>query len=106
VQAGDETLARGGAAQHDHLAGEQGTPRLDVGHRAALEPCALEDDGLLRQPIERRALAHAHGDVDGTMAAALGGAVDLLGRLGRRHGRPAGADLDGHLERIAVGHPT
>ena len=27
--------------------------RLDVGHGAALQPRALEDDGLLRQPVER-----------------------------------------------------
>ena len=61
-------------------------PGVDVGHGAALQPRALEHDGLLRQPVERRALAHAHGDIDGAMAAALGGAVDLLRRLGRRHG--------------------
>src|ERR1700737_1628501 len=105
-QARDEAFARSGAAQHDHLAGQQGAVGLDVGHGAALEPCALEDDGLLRQPVERGALAHAHGDIDGAMAAALGGAVDLLRRLGRRHRCRAGADLDRHFERIAVGHPA
>ena len=45
-----------------------------------------------------------HGDVDGAMAAARGGAIDLLGRLGGRDGGRTGADLDGHVERIAVGH--
>src|SRR3984957_341320 len=105
-QARDESLARGGAAQHHHLAGQQGAAGLDLGHGAALEPCALEDDGLLRQPVEGGVLAHAHGDVDGAMAAAPGGAVDLLGRLGGRDGGRLWANFDRHFQRIAVGPPA
>ena len=82
-----EGLARGGAAQHDHLAGEQRAAGLDLGHGAALQPRALEHDGLLRQPFQGRPLGDAHRDIDGAMAAALGGPVDLLGRLGGGDGR-------------------
>jgi len=66
----------------------------------------LEDDGLLRQPVEEGALAHAHPDVDGAMAAPFGGTIDLFRRLGGRHGRRARADFDRHFQRIAVGHPA
>ena len=37
---------------------------------------------LLRQPFQGSPLGDAHRDIDGAMAAALGGPVDLLGRLG------------------------
>ena len=101
-----KSLARGGAAQHDHLAGEQRAARLDLGHGAALQPRALEHDGLLRQPFQGRPLGDAHRDIDGAMAAALGGPVDLLGRLGGGDGRGARPDLDRHFEGIAVGDPA
>ena len=44
--------------------------------------------------------------VDGAVAAAFGRTIDLFRRLGGRHGGRPGADLDGHFERIAVGHPA
>ena len=47
-EARKEALARGGTAQHDHLAGEQRATRLHLCHGAALEPRALEDNGFLR----------------------------------------------------------
>src|SRR5215468_3925885 len=105
-QARLKALARGGAAQHHHFGGEQRATGRDVGHGTAFQPRALKDDGLLRQPVECGAFLHAHGDIDGARTGALGGAVDLLGGLGSGDGRRAGAKVDGHLERIAAGHPA
>ena len=72
-------LAHGGAAEHDRFDGEQPGRRRDVGGKRALQRRAVEEDGLLRQPVERRAIGDGEGGVDRGVAAAA--PVDALGRL-------------------------
>src|SRR4051812_4125860 len=56
-EAAGEALARGAAAQHHHLAGEQRAARRHLRHGPALQASTFEHDGFLRQPVERRGLA-------------------------------------------------
>ena len=93
-----QPFAAGAAAEENRLDAEKARARREVDLDAPSQPRAVEQDRLLRQPFEPRALAATK--VRDDLGVLAGGAIDFLGR--RRGDRQRGAGLDLYVERIAI----
>ena len=87
-EAGADRLAMRGAAEDDGFDEKQFGVRREVRLEPARQPSAVEEDRLLRQPVEARAFA------DGQAGRDLGRAA---GRSGRSFRRPASSRRRGSL---------
>src|SRR5262249_57557956 len=75
----DHFLAVGGTTKHKPLEGKQLRSGRKVDVRLAADPCAIEDDCLLREPRELGGLAHFQPCRDSR--GLIQSAIDLFGRL-------------------------
>ncbi len=95
-------LAHGDAAEDEGLEGEETGVGGHVDLQAALEPAAVEEDRLLRQPVERARRRRASRRVS-IVGGAAGGAVDALGGLRGGDERGAGAGREAPVDAVAAG---
>ena len=106
-QARGEALARGGAAQHHHLAGEQ--RRRPARPRPRCGASAARPGRRWSPAAASRAMAPSPTVTATSMAqwlAARGGAIDLFRRLGGADGLAPGPTSIAIFEDIAAGHPA
>ena len=68
-RAGRDPLAHGGASEHQRLEREQAGVGGHIDVERAVEPSAVEEDRLLRQPVERRAGPEVEPGLDPCRAA-------------------------------------
>jgi hypothetical protein len=95
-----EPLAPRAAPEDQHVRGDEARLRRGVDPQAASEACAVEQNGLLRQPFEPGALPKIEIDVERRSGA--GATVGLFGRLRGDHRGRAGLQAHRDLERIAA----
>ena len=100
-RAGSHRLAHGGAAEDEGLDRGQAGVAGEIDLEAAFEPRGVEEDRLLRQPVEPGAGPEVEAGLDPGGAARR--AVDALGRLGGGGERGAGPDREAPVEAVAAG---
>src|SRR5262249_14904542 len=100
-----DNLTHGGTAEDECLENEEACPRGEVGFEAAFQRTTVEQDRLLRQPIEARVLIKRDLDRD-LRPLAITRTIDALACLAHESERCRRTRMDGPRQTVATRQPA